>query len=44
MHFYHIFSKINGKNREKAETIRIQVFNIVTFGRNNPNISLDSCL
>ena len=44
MHFYLMFSKINGKYREKAETLRIQVFNIVTFERNNPNISLDSCL
>ena len=35
MHFYHMFSKINGKYSAKAEALRIDVFNIVTFERNN---------
>ena len=35
MNFYYMFSKISNTYRTKGETLRMEVFNIVTFDRNN---------
>ena len=42
MNFYYMFAKTNNKCREKAESLRIEVFNIVTFERNNRTMILES--
>ena len=42
MNFYYMFSKINNKYRENAESLRMEVFNIVTFERNNRTMILES--
>ena len=42
INFYYMFAKTNNKYREKAESLRMEVFNIVTFERNNRTMILES--
>ena len=43
MHFYNMISKINNKYRQRAEELRLEVFNIVTFEKSNHASTSGAC-